>query len=52
MLSRKFIVTVLTLISAVGLAIFDKLDNPSSLVLIACVGAYNGANAWQKNKEA
>jgi len=50
MLSRKFIITLLTLISTVALAYLGKLGTDTALVLSACVTAYNGANAWSKGK--
>ena len=42
--SRKFLVTMFGMISAVGLAVYGKLDTHSAMVLIAGIAAYNYAN--------
>lgn len=49
--SRKFILSVLTLISATGLVWAGHIsDGVYSAVVIACVGAYLAANVIQKNQ--
>lgn len=50
MLSRKFIVTMSTLVASVFLAYLGKLGTDTALVLSACVTAYNTSNAWAKGK--
>ena len=46
--SRKFIVTLVGMFLATGLAAFGKLDANGALVLGAGIGAYNWANVRHK----
>lgn len=49
MTSRKFILALLSLLSATLLCAFDKIaDGVYSVVVIATVGAYLAANVTQK----
>lgn len=43
--SRKFIVTMSALVGSILLAYLGKMDGNTAIVLGACVGAYNYANA-------
>jgi hypothetical protein len=52
MTSRKFILALLSLLSATLLCAFDKIaDGVYSAVVIATVGAYLAANVTQKITE-
>jgi len=42
--SRKFLITLAVIGSAVGIALAGEMDNNVAMVLIACVAAYNWAN--------
>lgn len=48
--SRKFIVTVLTILSTVLLAYIGKMDAQVAMVFSACVVGYHMANAYTTGK--
>ena len=43
--SRKFMITILCILCATGLAAFELLTNPVALVLSAAIASYNWANS-------
>jgi len=47
--SRKFLITVSTILITAALAYFDKLSSDAALVFAAAIASYNWANA--KGKE-
>ena len=49
--SRKFLITLGTLIATTALAYLDKMSSDVALVFAACVAAYNWANV-RKNETA
>jgi hypothetical protein len=49
--SRKFIVTMAAMVSAVVLAALGKMDANTGIVLAAGIAAYNWANAAQAKSE-
>ena len=44
-LSRKFIVTLIAMGVTASLAYIGKMDNNVAMVMVACITAYNWANA-------
>lgn len=48
--SRKFIVTMSTLVLTSALAYFGKMDAQVAMVFSACVVGYHIANAWTTGK--
>lgn len=48
--SRKFIVTLFTLILTAVLAITEHMDGNVAMVFTACVAGYHLANAWVTGK--